>query len=456
MMALLKTNGMRMEKLDPKQNGSEEYVSPLDYLQVILRWRRMIAGLVLGACLVAVGVSLVLPKAYQARATILPPENRASTFGLNALLSNTNLPLSGLGIPELSSTSDLFVQILKSRTIAERVINQFHLINVYQSRNMEEAIKQLQRDAKFTAQKAGVISIDVEAPTARLAAGIANAFVNELDRFNQENNMTAAKSTRLFIEQRLNEAKQDMSKALVALQTFQEQNQVVSLTEQAKAAVDAAAGVETQLRFLEFELAVKRKTLYPTHSEVIQTQTQIEELRKQLNRLKFGDRTAVSSSAVANPNATELHIPFARMPALQLQLGQLMMDVKVQQAIVEMLFQQYEQAKIQEIRDTPTVRRLDTAVPPKTRSKPLRVYIIITTGVLSLFLGVMLAFLLEYGRKAAHHGEDAQKIEQMASLLRHDYSQLKQLFNGKQVVQPSPPPATSQEQSPYDVNRPER
>lgn len=427
----------------------EEEISILDYLQILVRWRKMIVGVVFVACLVAVVVSFLLPKGYTARATILPPEGRSPMSGLGALLSNSDLPIQGFRLPGFSSNSELFVQILSSRSIAERIIQQFHLMNLYQTENLDKTIEQLHRKAKFKIEKAEVVSIEVEAPTPQLAADIANAFVHELDRFNRENNMTSAKHTRVFIEQRLNEAKQDLSKAWTALQTFQERNQLFSLPEQATAAVEVAAQLEAQLRMAEVELAIKRNTLASTHPEVIQSQAQIDALRKQMTRLRFGDgkETTLSTS----PTNTDFTPPFTRMPALQQELGKLMMDAKVHQAIVEFLLQQYEQAKIQEIRDTPTVRQLDVATPPDLRSSPKRALIVTLTGFVALFLAVMVAFLLEYGRNMAHRRDESQKIEQMRSSLRDDYIRLKNYFNGQKNAQASQSSSTTQESSDLDA-----
>jgi len=409
----------------------EEDTTVLDYFYVLVCWRWMIVVTVLSACLIALIIALLLPKGYQARATLLSPEDRSSAMGFGALLSNSPIPLSSLGIPEISNNTEIFEEILKSRYIMERIITQFDLMEVYKAPNMDEAIERFKDVTNIGSEKSSMIVIEIEAPTPQLAADIANAFVDELDQFNREHNMTAAKTTRIFIEQRLGEAKKDMTQALTILRTFQEENQLVSLTEQAKAAVEAAALAESQLRMMTFELGMKRKTLSATHPEVIQTEMQIDEIRKQLDRLRYGEINEAESQNRRLSGSSDFNLPFTRVPTLQQQLGQLMMDARIQQSIFEILMQQNEQAKIKEIHDTPTVRRLDTAIPPAMASNPRILRIVGVTCLMAVFVSCLFAFLLEYGRKLTSNDVESQKWDNIISLLRTDFFRLTNTAHGK-------------------------
>jgi len=117
-------------------------------------------------------------------------------------------------------------------------------------------------------------------------------------------------------------------------------------------------------------------------------------------------------------------LPFSQVPSLALELARLTRNLKVEEEIFELLTQQYEQAKIQEKRDTPTVQVLDEAIPPTYRSKPRRTVLVGLAGLLSLFVGVFLAFGLEYMEKVSS-SEDSQKISRISSLLREDYLRLR-------------------------------
>jgi len=405
-------------------------VSLLDYVYVILRRRWMITSLVVCITGLAVIIAFILPMSYQSRATILPPEGKSSGLNLGALLSSTNISIPGLGgMSQIGGNSDLFVQQMNSRTIAEKIIAKFDLELIYGAPDHEEALKILGNSTTIKIEKAGMISILAEMPTPQMAADVANAYVEELDRFNRENNTTGAKNSRKFIEQRLNGAKTDMLTAMKQLQKFQEKHQLISLTEQAKVAVEAAAEVTGQLRSLEIELSLKRRVLSHTHPSVVQSQMQVEELENLINRLKYGDQEIDNTSADGSQNIADLNPPFSQMPSLQYQLGHLMLNARIQQAIVEILQQQYEYAKIEEIRDTPTVRRLDVAVPPLTRSKPQRTLIVVSAGIISLFVGVILAFLLEYRQHLKNDHEVSRKLSSISSLLSGDAEKVQNLFS---------------------------
>jgi uncharacterized protein involved in exopolysaccharide biosynthesis len=91
-----------------------------------------------------------------------------------------------------------------------------------------------------------------------------------------------------------------------------------------------------------------------------------------------------------------MHPAFITVPSLVLEYARLLRDVKVQEALYSMLTSQYEQAKIAEARDTPSVQVLDPGVPAEKKSKPIIWLNMLIAGVLALFLGIFLAFFLEY------------------------------------------------------------
>jgi len=282
-------------------------------------------------------------------------------------------------------------------------------MRVYDAEDMEETIEVLKHTRSVRIENAGVIIINIDAPSPELAAEIVNAYIDELDRFNRDENTTAAKSTRIFIESRLLEAQADLQKALNHLQEFQEKNQLVSLDDQARTAVEAAARIESQLRIIEVELGVKQSILSKTHPEIIQIHVQAQELRLQLDNLKRGGLGQDKSYEGSN----SLNIPFIHVPALQNQLGQRLMDVKIQSSIVETLLQQYEQAKIQEVKDTPTVKRLDSAVPPARHSKPRRSLMVLVASMLGGFSSLVIAFCIEFGKNLFKDSSSAAKMDQI-------------------------------------------
>lgn len=396
-----------------------------DYLAVIVKWRKLIMVSFVTVCVIASIVSLVLPKWYKATATLLPPSDQASSpFGLASMLSE--LPISNLGVPGLRSPFDVFKAILESRTVAEVIVNKLNLVEIYHKKNVEDAVTTLWNRSRVEIAVEGTISITVEERDPELAAEIANCYVQELDKLNQRVNVTKAKNTRLFIEERLIEVGEDLAKAEEALRDFQREHKAVSLPDQVAAAIQTAAEIKSKQVELEVEQGVLSKVMSSAHPEVIRLKFQIEELQKQLDELIFATPEDLEIDEVDKPEGRNYSIPLSEVPSVGLQLARLTRDLKIQEAVFELLTQQYEQSKIQEAKDTPTVQVLDRAVPPERRSRPKRKVIVLVAGVLSLFASIFYIYLKEYlHRLNENSNADYQKMQGISRALRSDYSRMK-------------------------------
>lgn len=367
----------------------EREIDLLDYLRVLLKWWKLILFSFIAACLIAGGISFLLPRWYTARTTVLSPQEQVG--GLGSMLL-AKVPVGELGIPSVSTPASIYVAILKSRTVCEGVIRKLNLIPVYKAKNLEEAVLTLSRRTRIRISEEGVVQLEVTDRSPQRAADIANTYVEELDRVNTELNVSRARNNRIFIERRLAQNRRDLWAAEEALRRFKEEYKTIALPEQTKAAIEAAAKVKAQIVTAEVELGVMLKTMNPTHPQVLQLQSRINELKKQLAQMEFGG---------TNPNPEDrVYVPLAQVPSVSLELARLTREVKVQEAIFELLTQEYERAKIQEARDTPTIQVLDRAVPPVKSSKPRRRLIVTVAGTISLFGSVLLAFFLEFLRRS--------------------------------------------------------
>ncbi|KPL16655.1 MAG: hypothetical protein AMJ92_12615 [candidate division Zixibacteria bacterium SM23_81] len=395
-----------------------------DYLAVLVKWRKLIVFNFVAVCLIAVGLSLVLPKWYKAKATILPPEESSSSSAIASLL--TDLPLGGLTIPGAMTSTNLFVAILGSRTVAEGVIEKLNLMEVYKSKSLEGAVETLQKHSTFGITKEGVLTIEVEERDPQLAAKVANTFVVELDRVNQETNVSQAKGKRLFIEGRLKESQLELEKAEEELKLFQEKNKAISLPDQISAAIERAAELKAEQVSLEIQLGVLLKTASRSHPQVELLGSQISEIQKQLEKIEFGDASNLSSQEPGSSEPTEFHVPFSKVPAVGLELARLTRNLKIQEVVYRLLTQQYEQAKIEEAKDTPTVQILDVALPPIRKSKPNRKMFVIFLGFLSLFLSTVYAFSAEYfQRLRVTRAEEYDKVSGLFHILKGDVQHLR-------------------------------
>lgn len=384
------------DKNAPVNNrAEEEEVNLLDYWRVVWKRRFLIGGLSVAAVLTAMVVGFQTPKIYESSATLLPSMDSSGGSGLGSLLavSGVGQAAQGLGVslPGMPTTpTDVFVAMLQSRIMADEVIKQFDLVKLYNAKTMQDARKALEGMTKITVSKEKVIKIRVEAQNPQLASDIANSYVTNLDRLNRTLSVTKSGQNRVFIEKRLVETKTSLVKAEETLKEFQTKNKAVHLETQGRAAIEAAALIQAQISATEVQLQVMDSYLTKGHPEVARLQSGLGELKKQLYLLESG------KGGKGQLPGDRMHPAFISVPSLVLEYGRLLREVKVQEALFTMLITQYEQARIAEARDTPTVQVLDPAIPAERKSKPSIRLNMMMAGALALFVGIFLAFLLQY------------------------------------------------------------
>lgn len=389
----------------------------LDYWKVIWKRRRMITWLFGAAVLAAMGMSMLMPKIYESSATILPQMDSREGGGLSGLLSaagggSAAGMAQGLGIslPGMPTTpTDIFAAMLKSRIMADEVIRKFDLMKLYKAKTMADARGALEATTKITVSKEKVIKITVEAQNPRLASDIVNFYTTNLDRLNRTINVTKSGQNRVFLEKRLIETKANMVKAEEALKEFQTRNKFVSLGAQAEAAIMAVAQVQADISATEVQLQVMKTYLTSDHPEVAGKQSSLGELKKQLSLMESG------KGGKGQLPGDRTHLVFTSVPASVLEYGRLLREVKVQEALFATLIAQYEQAKIAEVRDTPTVQILDPGVPAERKSKPITSLNMAIAGALALMLGVFLSFFLEYLQRMRVAAEESTEPAQTFS-----------------------------------------
>jgi len=352
-----------------------------------------------------------MPKTYVATAVIIPPTSSESS-GFLGLLSN--LPLRGMGIGmDLTQQSYTFLAILNSSTLAEKVVRQYDLINLYQVEKLEQAQDVLRKNVQTEIRDDGMISISVSASTGffageveedttrRLAASMTNFFVKELDIMNINLQVSQARYNRIFIENRYNQNKLDLLEAEKKLKEFQEKYNAISLPDQLQMAIKTAAEIQAQIKASEVELGYLSSSLRPDNPEIQRVRTKITELKKVAESMQTGEDSTATSLT--------LFPAFSKAPDLGVQLIQLEREMETQNALYLFLTQQYEQAKIQEAKDTPTVQGLDRATVPEIRSKPKRALMVSLSGLASIFFSFLFIAMIEFISKTKSQKNDASE-----------------------------------------------
>jgi uncharacterized protein involved in exopolysaccharide biosynthesis len=373
---------------------NEEDVTLFDYWQVIYGRRKAIIVFCTVVVLATLVVSLLLPKIFESTATLLPQLESNTGLGLGALLGSSGAGTAaqslGISLPGAPATpTDVFTAMLKSRIMADDIIRHFNLMDRYEKKTMQDTRLALENATRIVITKEKVIKITVEDKDPQLAADIANFYMSNLDRLNQTLTVSKARENRKFIEQRVAETQVALIKVENALKEFQTQNRTVAIEAQSKAMIEATATIQAQIMAQEVQLQVMGSYLSPDNPDVARVRSSISELRKQLQIMESG------KAGKDRLPGDRLRPAITSVPALALEYGRLARDLKIQETLYALLISQYEQAKLTEARDTPTVQVLDPAVPAEKKSRPKISLNILIAGMLSLLIGIFWAFVRE-------------------------------------------------------------
>ena len=386
----------QMNQIDPTNQTAqpEEEVTLFDYWQVIYGRRKTIIAFCTVVVLATLGVSFMLPKIFESTATLLPQLESNNGMGLGALLGSggagTAAQSLGISLPGAPATpADLFLAMLKSRIMADEVIRRFNLMDRFEKKTLHETRLSLEEATRIVVTKEKVIKIMVEDKDPQLASDIANFYVSNLDRLNQTLTVSKARENRKFIEQRLAETQVSLVKVENALKEFQTQNRTVGIEAQSKAMIEATAMIQAQIMSQEVQLQVMGSYLSLENPDVVRVQSSINELRKQLQIMESG------KAGKDRLPGDRLRPAITSVPGLALEYGRLARDLKIQETLYTLLISQYEQAKLTEARDTPTVQVLDPAIPAERKSKPKIVLNLLIAGMLSLLMSIFWAFFRE-------------------------------------------------------------
>src|SRR6267154_1954570 len=300
-----------------------------------------------------------------------------------AALSGGPAGLGGIagGMLGLKSTSDIFVGILSSRTVQDKLIQQFDLRRLYGDRRMEDARRDLaERTGISVDRKSQIISLVVADHDPKRAAALAQAYVEELNRLVAELSTSSARRERIFLEERLKTVSQDLEAAEKEFSQFSSKNSAIDIKEQGKAMVDAAATLQGQYIAAQSELEGLKQIYTDNNVRVRSVKARIAELKRQLEKL--GGK-GEEGSEPAGQQADFLYPSIRKLPLLGVTYADLYRRTRVQEAVFESLTKEYELAKVQEVKEIPTVKVLDFPSIPERKSFPPRLLI--------MFLGTVIA-----------------------------------------------------------------
>ncbi len=378
-------------------------------LRLLYREKIKIIIVVFSVALVSALFSLLIGQYFRARTTIMPPLEDDSMNNIGALVSN--LPLRALGLGTTANSSELFVTILQSRIVMEATALKFDLPKRYHKKNMEKTIRELRRHVGTQIHDDGSITLFAEAGTpwlagkqdkeeARLLArDMANFFISQLDSVNRSLRSQRGRSTRQFIEKRYLQNMRDLRDAEEALKDFQEKHGVLSLPDQARATIEAAAELKAQMIAKEVEIGVLTRSFGENHAQVVQAKNGLRMLQQEYDNLR---KPLATGKEAGKTRESDVFIQLDDMSELGIQYARLFREITLQETLLEFLLPQYEQAKIEEAKNTPSLQVLDPAVKPIRKHRPKRAMIVIFYSFLAL-IGSSLYFYYRDDWKRIYH-----------------------------------------------------
>ena len=390
-----------MNPANTDQNNDEQEINLLELLQVAVKRKSIILKFCLLAVVLSVSYSLTLKNVYTADAKILPPQ-KESGGGLSALLSQAG-GLAGLAAGGIGGSADLYISILKSRSVADAVVKRLDLQKEFESKTLEDARRSLEATVKFQAGKDGIITISANNTNPQKAAVVANTYVDELGRRSLQLNLSKASTERIFIEKRLDVVKQDLKNAEIEMKAFQEKYKMIKADSQATVAIEGIAKLKAEIVTKEVQLATLRNSMTDESNEV-------KSLLAGISRLKFqlGSMTGSGGSDNVIPST-------GNVPSIAIEYVRKLRELKTQEAIFEQISKQYEISKFNEAKDSSSLQILDEAVPPVTKSSPKRLLIVILSVVTAFFISIFIVFIQEYLSKMSP--EDAEIINNIKASL---------------------------------------
>jgi uncharacterized protein involved in exopolysaccharide biosynthesis len=381
---------------EPETRESNEKV--LASLRLLWDRRRLLFRVVLYALLAGTLVAFLIPARYESITRLMPPDNQSGS-NLAMAAASMSGAAGGLGgiasdFLGLKSTSEVFVGILSSRTVQDKLIQQFNLKKLYWDRRMEDARKDLANHTGISVdRKSQIITITVTDKNPQRAAAMGQAYVEELNRLVAELSTSSARRERIFLQGRLQAVSKDLEAAEGDFSQFASKNTAIDVKEQGKAMVDAAATLQGQLIAAQSEYEGLRQIYTDNNVRVRSVKARIDELKHQLDKL--GGK-GESVTEVSGQPSDSLYPSIRKLPLLGVMYADLYRRTKIQEAVLETLTKEYEMAKVEEVKEIPTVKVLDVANIPEKKAFPPRLLIMF----LGTFLGACFGVLFVLGSES--------------------------------------------------------
>jgi uncharacterized protein involved in exopolysaccharide biosynthesis len=376
----------------------EDEISLLDLLQTVAENLKLLILGPLAVGLAALGISFVVPPTFTAKTTFLPPQAQQSAAAslLQGLGALGGLAGAAAGI---KNPNDQTVALLKSRAVQDALIDEFKLMERYESKFREDARKTLSTNARITSGKDGLISIEVDDKDPKVAADLANAHLTHLVRLSSRLALTEAQQRRQFFEKQVEETKVKLTTAETALRAGGVEPG--ALKANPATAVAALAAAQAQIAAQEVRIGAMRGYMTEGAPELRQALTELQALRAQVGKLEQSQAPNLGAAGVsAAPGAAGAQGDYVTRYR----------DYKYYETLFELFAKQYELARVDESREGNKIQVVDAATPPERKSKPKKALIAVIATLATGFALLLFVFVRQALRNAAQDEETAGKL----------------------------------------------
>jgi uncharacterized protein involved in exopolysaccharide biosynthesis len=389
-----------MEMKELKKTEDAE-LDALDVLIILAKHKAKLFVFPLVVAVIAAAITLAIPNTYMASTKLLPPQQSQS--GAAAMLAQLGGVASAVaGGAGLKSQGDLYIGMLKSRTVADGLIKKFDLKKRYDTDSQEKARRLLAENTDINAGKDGLITIEVEDEDQNIVANLANAYVAEFSNLSHVLAVTEASQRRVFFEQQLERSKNNLAAAEMALKLGLDTHGVVSVDADSRAIVETTSRLRAQISAKEIQLNSMDAFVTANNPDYKRVQEELASLKVELSKLENG-RPDASSGGRKQEGLKNI---------------KLLREVKYHQMLFELLAKQYELARIDEAKDPLLVQVLDKAMTPERKFKPKRTVIVLLSAIGGFFVAILWAFLAEAKQRALRQPAAQQQWSELRANLR--------------------------------------
>ena len=383
-----------------ENNILEKESLTLSSILTLCRMHKRFLIIFIGLSVIITGIySLIVPHQYKATATILPPEEEGSSSNLSGFLQSISGGISLGGISK-GIKIELYLEMLKSRSVAKYIVGKCELKNIkaFQQQNENVLYDMVSDLIETESNRSGLMFVTTKIATpyfpsgkdkssaAELAAKISNAAVEGLDYINREKSNIKARKKKNFISRVLQDNKRKLDSVDADLEKFQKENKLVAIDDQTKAILENIVGIGIELSKAEVELGIIQQQYEANAPQVKAYQRQVDDLRKQYEKTQAGGLIP----------SDKFSIPLDNVPNLVRNYTNLIRDQKILTQLIMYLETQKYQEAIEEESDIPTVQVLDEAFPPYKKASPSRLIMLVLALFLSSFFGVAYIILRAY------------------------------------------------------------